>query len=231
MSKRARTTLVVPEHLERNRWVKRIAVLLAVVVLVGYVRYELSHDLPNPYWGTLWPMYNYTPEQGPPSASLLETRPDAIVVQFLTDYIHVAGTFPCIASLANYHGYDDAPDAVRNDPVLSGGGQVCRVHRPVVEVRITLVEMVGHLKSIPGIWQPDARVHFHLQYSDGEHLEGVMHLFADRVHSQPYHATYIHDNCWYLPASGAYFYPNQMQQVPNGLQYFDGTQDRCSGYD
>ncbi len=156
----------------------------------------------------------------------METRPDTIVAQFLTDYIHVAGTFPCVESLADYRGY------VGPDPVLNGKGEVCSVHRPVAEVRITLVEMVGHLKSIPGIWQPEALVHFHLQYSDGEHLDGVLHSIPARAHSQPYYLTYIHDNCWSLSTvSDSYFYPRQVQRVPIGLQYFDGTQDRCSGYD
>lgn len=225
MDNREARRSLLPDYLERSRWVRRIAVLLAVVVLVGYVRYELSHDLPNPYWGMLWPMYSYTPEQGPPSASLLETRPDEIVAQFLADYIHVAGTFPCIASLADYQGYEGP------DPVLNGRGEACTVHRPVAEVHITLVEVVAGLQSIPGRWQPEARVHFHLQYSDGEHLEGVMHLFPDRVHSQQYYATFLHDNCWDLSESGGYFYPHQVQQVPRGLRYFDETQDRCSGYD
>lgn len=108
---------------------------------------------------------------------------------------------------------------------------MCKVQRMVAEVRITLVELNGHLQSIPGRWQPEALVHYHVRYIDGEHLDGVLHSIPDRMHSQPYYLASIHDSCWSVSlASDGYFYPHQVQQVPIGLRYFDGTQDHCSGY-
>lgn len=204
---------------------------MLLVLLTSYIRFELVHDLPNPMWATFWPMYSYVPEQGPPSASLLETRPDALVEQFIHDYIYVAGTFPCVATLADYQGDE------RGDPVLDGKGEPCNVHRPGAQVRITLVEIVAAPKSIPGIWLPEARVHYQLQYSDGERLDSMMELFPDggysqHAHSQQYYFTYIHNTCWSMLLASWGFYPHQVQQVPRGLRYLDDRyQWHCASFD
>lgn len=220
--------------LRMQRWRRRAVVAGAgvalLVLMISYIRYEFVHDLPNPVWATFGPVYSYVPEQGPPSASLLETRPDTLVAQFIIDHIQVAGTFPCVASLADYQGDE------RGDPVYRKG-ETCNIHRPVTQVRISLVEIDAALKSIPGRWLPEARVHYQVHYSDGERLDSVMELLPDggysqHAHSQPYYSTYIHDTCWSMLLASWGFYANQVQQVPRGLRYLDdSSQWHCAGYD
>lgn len=223
---------MVPEHLERNRWVKRIAVLLAVVVLVGYGSYELSHDLPNPYWGIFDTSYSYTFEDGPPGAGLVDIRPDEIVSRFIHDYIGVAGTFPCLAVLASY-----GTALFTQTPVYRG--EACPVHRPVAAVHIGTTRVYTTWRTIPLFaGTPEAYVSFRIDYEDGEHLEDRFQLlsnfgvFADTEQSQWYFRTQIHVKCWTLfQAEG--FYPYVVPVLPRGLIYFtsEPANWHCAGFE
>ncbi len=195
-----------------------VSVLVAVSVLGVHVGYELTHDLPNPYWGIFNRGYSYTPEQGPPSPVLLDTRPDVIALQFLHDYLAVAGTYPCVEHLAGYNedeGYD---------PVIDG--QPCGVHRQVREMRVTRVNassaVLGVLRVV---------VHYQVDYDDGAHLFGTFHMSAGTgiEHSKAYYLAWIHANCWKLaPLIG--FYSNRSVTPPLGAEYSGaGGKLQCVG--
>ncbi len=225
-----RRVRVTPVTLERGRWRIRIVALVvggmvAASVLVVHGRYELTHDLPNPYWGIFPMSYSYTPEQGPPGAGLMETRPDEISLQFIRDYISVAGTFPCVASLASYSDDSDA-----GDPVLDESGKPCEVHRPVHEVRITLVYVVAAFESLRSI--PEATVYFHITYTDGEQLTSSFLLIPDMNRSYGYYLTYIHANCWFLWKASFNFYADAGREPPRGLIYSRRHEagSRCAGF-
>lgn len=213
----------------RRRWLwpsfAIVLLLVLVAALVPHAGYELTHDLPNPYWGIFPVSYSYTPEQGPPGAGLMETRPDEISLQFIQDYISVAGTFPCVTSLASYSDESDA-----GDPVLDGSGKPCEVQRPVHEVRITLVQVDAAFKSLRSI--PEATVHYRITYTDGEQLAGSFLLIPDLNRSQPYYLTYIHANCWFLGQASFEFYPDTGREPPRGLDYFTAhlAARHCAGF-
>ncbi len=213
-NRRARAT---PVAAGRGRWRTRIvalivagavvvvSVLVAVSVLVVHAGYEMTHDLPNPYWGIFNRGYSYTPEQGPPNAVLLDTRPDVIAMQFLHDYLAVAGTYPCVEQLAGYNedeGYD---------PVIEG--QPCGVHRQVREMwvtRVTVSEAVlGFLRAV---------VHYEVDYADGTRLAGAFHM-STLEHSKAYYLARTHANCWrLLPLIG--FYSHRSVTPPRGAEYY-----------
>ncbi len=217
--------------IERSRWARRIAVLLAVVVLVGYGSYELSHDLPNPYWGIFGTGYSYTFEAGPPGAGLLDTRPDEIVSRFIHDYIGVAGTFPCLAVLTSY-----GTALFAQNPIYRG--EACPVHRPVAAVHIGTTRVYTIWRTIPLLaGTPEAYVSFRIDYEDGERLENRFQLlsgdgiFKGTGQSQWYFRTQIHVKCWSLfEAEG--FYPNRVAEPPRGVEYFtsEPIERHCAGF-
>lgn len=232
----ARRTTLAPEHVESRRrrrcLVAVMVAVVAVVVLVGYGRYELSHNLPNPYWGIFGTSYTYTFEAGPPGVGLLDTRPDEIVSRFIYDYIGVAGTFPCVAVLATYETDLFAPDPVRR-------GEVCPVHRRMAAAHIGTTRVYTTWRTIPLLaGTPEAYVSFRIDYEDGERLEHEFQLEAGEGllsgtgQSQPYFRNQIHVKCWSLfEAYG--FYPNIVAEPPRGVEY--GTSKpvkrHCAGFE
>lgn len=201
---------------------------LLFALMVGYTRYELTHDLPNPSWGIFGTSYTYTFEAGPPGVGLVDTRPDEIVSRYIHDYIGVAGTFPCVAALATYETDLFAPNPVRR-------GEVCSVHRPVAAAHIGTTRVSTTWRTVPLLaGTPEAYVSFRIDYEDGEHLERVFHLesgigiLADEGQSQWYFRTQIHVKCWSLfEADG--FYPSVVAEPPRGLEYFISKR-HCAGF-
>lgn len=202
-----------------------LLLLLVVAALIPHVRYELTHDLPNPYWGTFWLSYSYTPQQGPPGPSLVETRPDDIALQFIRDYVNVAGTFPCVTPLASYREDSDA-----GDPVLDESGKPCDVHRPIREIHITLVYVRAAFQALRST--PEATVQYRITYMDGEQLSSAFLMIPDTHRSHPYYLTYIRANCWFLSKASLNFYTHAGREPPRGLQYFTFTDSKrhCAGF-
>jgi hypothetical protein len=102
----------------RASWV---AALLIGAVVVGCgagstlfaARY---HEVPNVF--TL-PSITYTPEHGPANELLLASRPEQVFQRYVEDYIHLAGTYPCLADLGLPY-YDYGKGAIH--PLLLSGG-------------------------------------------------------------------------------------------------------------
>lgn len=213
------------QHRRRTAIVVGAAGML-FALMVGYIRYEMTHDLPNPYWGIFGTSYTYTFQEGPPGVGLVDTRPDEIVSRYIHDYIGVAGTFPCVATLATY-GQDPFPA----DPVRSG--KHCTVNRLVAGVHIGSTHVITIRRALPiSSGSPAAIVSYRIDYIDGEHLEGEFQLIADLFRSQPYFRTQIHANCWFFfEALG--FYPYVVTQPPRGIEYhITGEADtRCAGFE
>src|SRR5256885_15136479 len=93
------------------RWL--IAGLVSLVLLVALCsvpmtlgRYEMTHGIPNPWWGIFNGAYSYTPEQGPPSPELMVTRPETVIARYLSDYIDLAGASPCMEDPTHYDTRD-----------------------------------------------------------------------------------------------------------------------------
>lgn len=227
MENRGTRATPVALELERRRWRTRVVALIVAGALVvvsmlvavsAYARYEMTHDLPNPYWGIFNRGYSYTPEQGPPSAALLDTRPDVIVMQYLHDYLATAGTYPCVGNL---HGYkEDETD----DPVLRGG--LCSVSRPVTEMQVLAVHVSqqGWPESVPKV-----KVEYLINYADGTHLHGILDGYADIEYAKGYFLTVIHVKCWEL-GNAIGFYDNHAVSPPTGAEYFTGDgMSHCVG--
>lgn len=196
----------------RLRWIilAVLLVLLVGVALVPHAAYETTHDLPNPFWGLFNRSFSYTPDQGPPAAGLVDTRPDLLVRQYLADYIRVAGTYPCAQDPSTYDEFED--------PIVHG--QPCPVHRPVATFLVTSV-YVGILDTID-VGAPGAIVGFEVRYVDGERLASTLTLTPYRY--QNYFLAYIHQDCWDLPT----FYPDVVPQVPRGVWYVTATgENQC----
>lgn len=197
-----------------RHWDMRIAtagLVLALILLVmsGYIRYETEHDLPNPSWGILNGDYSYTFGNGPPGVGLVDVRPDELVARYFTDYIRVAGTYPCDSSLIN-----------------TG---MCTRYRPVTAVHVGPTRVVAHhfLPFTPA-HVLEAFMAFRIDYADGQYTESVFALFAER--SQPYFRTRIHATCWFFSETFT-FYPNIVSPIPPGLTYYieHDVTPRCSG--
>ncbi len=202
------------------------AIGLLLALMVGYIRYEVAHDLPNPSWGIFGTGYTYTFEAGLPGVGLVDTRPDEIVSRYIHDYIGVAGTFPCVAALATYGDDPFAPDPVRSR-------KPCTVHRPVAAVHIGTTRVSTFWQVLPVFsGSPEAYVSYRIDYVDGEHLERDIHLIGDRERSQPYFRTRIHVKCWFSIDTWA-FYPNIVAQPPRGVEYNlrGDANTRCAGFE
>lgn len=198
-----------------QRWEKKIAtagiaVALLLMVTAGYIRYEADHDLPNPSWGILNGDYSYTFDNGPPGVSLVDIRPDELVSRYFHDYIRVAGTYPCDASLT------------------SEGG--CKRYRPVTAVHIGPTRVVAHhFLPFNSAYMLEAFVSYRIDYVDGQYAQSVFELGAYR--SQPYFTTRIHATCWDF-GEAVTFYRAVKLPITQGLVYYSGYEvtPRCAGY-
>lgn len=167
---------------------------LLSVWFVSYARYESSHDIPNPVWGLIGRTFSYTPQQEPPSPALLDSRPEAVVLQFIADYRSVAETFRCAQDLASYVLSGENTDPILSDqdqqPPAPPYGRRCAVHRPVsaVMARSALVGLVGHFQQF------EAVVHLEVAYADGARYVTTIAVFPNRY--QEYWDTHIHLDCW-----------------------------------
>lgn len=183
----------------------------AGALLVPHARYELAHDVPNPYWGLFSKSFSYTPGQGPPSPLLLDTRPDDLTRRYIADYIQAAGTYPCAQDPAAYR-FDQ-------DPFLRDGVP-CAVHLPVaaVEVESVYVGIAG-----PDFGGPRAFVRYQVFYQDGRRWADTFQMAPDS--HQQYFLGYIHLTCWFLPE----LYPRVVPAIPHGVAYvpLDGGPDKC----
>ncbi len=194
---------------------------LMVVLSLPSIRYEMAHDIPNPWWG----IFSYVPEQGPPSPVLLDTRPETVVEQYIADYVRVAGTYPCVASLTAVSDPGDfASYEINTDPILRPTG-TCTVHRPVASMRMTAV-FVGVLGVDTGV--NGAIVNFSLTYATGEHWSNRLILRPYRM--TRYYLAFIHQDCWDI--SGAIwlyyrFYPQPITRRPKGLAYYANGSPVC----
>lgn len=181
----------------------------AVLLFNPHARYEHTHDLPNPYWGLFNGEYSYTPPQGPPGAGLVDSRPERIVVQYIHDYISVAGTFPCASSLADYPARLEG-----GDPVLLGHG--CTVRRTVASVTVLSVWVHRFGAELDYYTAPKATVRYRVTYTNGEAFEGTLTLAP--MESQRYFLTYIHLTCW-QSLDTLLLYPDIVPYVPSGVRY------------
>lgn len=183
---------------------------LLSVWLIPYAQYQSSHNIPNPFWGVFGKTVTYTPEQGPPSPVLVDSRPEAVMLQYIADYQKLAGTYPCAQDVANY--------VTSMDPVLIG--QPCLVHRPVVSVGVRLVQ-VGAAASSPGgmgpFEPPQAEIHLMIIYAGGTQYAMTISMFPIRY--DKYWFSYLHMDCW--DSSGiADMYPRLVAQAPSGAHYY-----------
>jgi hypothetical protein len=184
--------------------------VLACGLLAAYGGYRSSHTFPHPFWGLFNRSFTYTPAQGPPAAGLVDTRPDVLVLQYLSDYLRVAGTYPCAQDPSTYDEFED--------PTVHG--QPCPYHRPVAAFTVTSV-YVGILTTMD-LGEPGAVVRYQVSYADGERLVSTLTLTPHRY--QNYFLAYIHQDCWDLPT----FYPDVVPHVPRGVWYVTaGGENHC----
>jgi hypothetical protein len=208
--------------LKRGRITKGMATAVGILALcsllcawlVSYAQYKSSHEIPNPLWGVFGKVVTYTPEQGPPSPDLVVTRPEAVVLQYISDYQKLAGTYPCAQDLANY--------SEEMDPVLYW--RPCPIHRSVRSVVVRLVQIGASQTSHLGLGPfqiAEANVHVEITYADG--LQHAMTLTVEPEHRQTYWLTYLHMDCW-RSLGILSIYPQRIAQVPHGASYGLDTQ-------
>jgi hypothetical protein len=142
----------------------------------------------------------YTPDQGPSSPFLLDSRPDVIMRRYLADYVRVAGTYPSIQDLTQYGN--------QADPVLLG--EPCPVTRPVASYVVTSVTIVTHGFLSP----PEAFVRFIITYADGNQWAddfgtGALHVGG------PWPLV-THLDCW---SGFDSLYPDVVPDIPRGISY------------
>jgi hypothetical protein len=182
---------------------------------VAIVAYESNANIPNPIWGNLNGSYSYSVAKGPPSDQLLDVRPDDVVRQYITDYIAIAGTFPCVQDLSQIHEGD-------GDPLPGKHG--CMVHRPVTKIQLTNVDVQLHCRIFFTVCFMVVSVHLVITYSTGQKWEYSEDLFPFRQIA--YYRTYIHLGCWNIAPD---FYARIEAHVPKGVLYTDTSyQDHCS---
>ncbi len=182
-------------------------ILLALLTLGIYGRYEVEHDLPNPFWGTLVRDYDYVPGQVsilPPG--LFDTRPDVVVRSYIADYIARAGTYPCVQNLAGYAALPIAPFEV---PPARG----CTVKRQVLSVAITDVAL--RVVRFQYGWVPRATVTFTMAYADGD--QWTRRLTLEPRSTRAYFLTFLHMNCWDTPEFLSFY--SSADIVPKGIFY------------
>lgn len=145
---------------------------------------------------------SYTPDNGPPNPALLDSRPDTIVMRYLTDYLRLAGTYPCIQDLHQY--------IVTDDPVLNG--HACPVNRPVARYAVTLVTIQPY-----GLFEVSyAQVQILVTYRDGTRFVSEIDLDPGSV--QHVGIYFLHLDCW-SSLDTLIMYPDLVPDIPIGAEY------------
>lgn len=148
----------------------------------------------------------YTPPQGPTSPILLDSRPDEILRQYLTDYIRLAGTYPCARNPTSYEEIAD--------PLLSTGH--CGIIRsPVASFLITSVTIQAHgLLS-----RPRALVNLTVRYRDGSQWNTEIEMIPDEMQGPWPFATHL--TCWF-GAGTLLMFGQLTPDIPSGAEYAVG---------
>jgi hypothetical protein len=160
-------------------------------------------------WAIVNKSFSYTPATAALDPSLLATRPDALVLRYIQDYIQIAGTYPC-GQNENLAYYDESRDAV-----LNGEIRVCPFPRPVAAVTIDHV-YVGIIGPDTGF--PEAIVGFTITYADGSRWTNAQYLTT--YQNTSYDLAYLHLTCWGSFAT-TLFYPDVDPHIPNGAAWID----------
>lgn len=199
----------------RGRRMIGLVLLVGLVVglpaLIAHGQYDLTHDIPNPFWALFNPQYAYTPSVAPPNRALYATPPDEVVQQFIADYITVAGTYPCVVNPAQF----DFDNTDVRDPVLNG--QPCSIHRPVAGVAIDSV-VSSNQTAGPLAGTPQAVVQYTVRYADGETITKSFTLWP--MSYLPFFRAWLYQTCW-REATIAGFYTTYPKLAPKGVDYFD----------
>jgi hypothetical protein len=174
------------------RWVVILTVCLVSLlacscIFVFHGIYETTHDLPNPYWGILNTTYTYDVAKGPPGKGLVAKQPEDTVRQYITDYISIAGTFPCYQEVSQYTV--STFDHHNSDPVLQG--LPCSIHRKVTNIVFTTV-YIAHVAEGPD--GTPAYVSVRLYYSDETFWSITIRVGP--LDGDMYFKTYIRLDCW-----------------------------------
>jgi hypothetical protein len=165
-----------------------LSVVLILAVSSPFWGYYRTHNIPNPIWGTFNGSYQYVPPQTPPAA-LTESPPDQVLLQFLHDYISLAGTYPCAVDLHEYD-FTQLDHNGRDDPIYQK--QPCPIHRPIQTISITNIYIGPKGGFVSRKYE--AQVDLYIQYANGEQLRYTFDLLPDK--SNVYFWTNIHYNCW-----------------------------------
>jgi hypothetical protein len=177
----------------QRRWwfiggISVLSVVLIIAASIPFWGYYRTHDIPNPIWGIFDGSYQYVPPQTPPAA-LAETPPDQVLLQFLHDYISLAGTYPCATDLQQYD-FEQLYHSGRDDPIYQK--QPCPIQRPIQMIAITHV-FIGHVRGLETGGHV-AKIDLHIQYSNGEQLHHTFELSPGK--SDMYFLHIIHYKCW-----------------------------------
>jgi hypothetical protein len=182
-------------------WLLVIAVVLVGCLGANLLIHTQYRDVPNLFGPH---QITYTPAKGPASASLLATRPERIYQRYLDDYLHLAGTYPCLADLPL--SFDNI-----TDPVLQG--KPCHVTRPVASLAITAVTIVER-----GLGQPQrALLQIQVTYTDGTKWarEAAMDPGEDHLAWGSY---YTQLDCW-SSFDTLQMFGRLVPDIPIGAQY------------
>jgi hypothetical protein len=181
-----------------------LIVVLLIVTCVGgstleAVRYQ---GMPNVF--TLGSI-TYIPPRGPANPLLLASRPERIYQRYLDDYIHLAGTFPCVENLGlPYFDFF-------TDPVLDG--KTCPVTRPVASYTITRVTIRDH-----GLFKvSDALVHVTVTYVNGARWDYDQVLIPDE-YQNAWAVFWTHLDCWSF-LGGLLLFGRLVPDIPAGAAY------------
>lgn len=169
----------------------------------------IAQGVPNPV--TLEHV-TYLPGQGPRSTILLDSRPENVAQAYVTDYIRLAGTYPCES--------DPNPYIDFRDPLLRTGR--CDLVRPVASWSITSITIQSH--GLFGV--SDALVNVTVIYRDGGQWKGTIGLGPGKFQDFPPPLT-THLTCWESYGSLSLF-GHLTPDIPPGAGYSVGDGDTYS---
>lgn len=174
-----------------------LVVICAVVALVYGA--PLAQGVPNPLF---LKSVTYTPAQGPASTILLDSRPETVAHQYVTDYLRLAGSYPCESDPTPYIDFRDE---------LLRTGQ-CHLVHPVASFEITSVTIQSHgLLSVS-----TAVLQLTVVYRDGSQWNGTIGLKPDKSEGPPPLSTHL--TCW--ESFGTLILFNHLTpDIPPGAEY------------